>query len=265
MPRRFTILGCGSSPGVPRIGGDWGSCDSTNPKNRRRRASLLVEQISDDGGKTTIVIDTGPDFRDQMIDAGIGSADAVLYTHAHADHIHGIDDLRSFVINTKSRVPIWADEFTSERLHDGFHYCFESPEGSQYPPILIENRIIAGKEFVITGEGGDIPIFPFEQCHGSIHSLGFRFGDLAYCSDVSDFDSRALPHLTDLSVLIIDTLQYRPHPSHLTLDQSLDWIAQLSPSRAILTHMHTPLDYAEVQSKTPSNVEPAYDGLVLEL
>ncbi|MFD0917983.1 MBL fold metallo-hydrolase [Pseudahrensia aquimaris] len=261
---RFTILGCGSSPGVPRIGDDWGKCDPTNPKNRRRRAALLIERITDHG-KTTVIVDTGPDFRAQMLDAGVGTADAVIFTHAHADHIHGIDDLRSFVINSRERVNIWADEPTSERLHEAFGYCFETPKGSNYPPILIENRIVPGEPFQIDGEGGSIIILPYEQDHGSIISLGFRIGSLAYSSDVSAWDDRALPHLNELEVLIIDALQYREHPSHFSLDQALGWIDKLKPKRAVLTHMHTPLDYQSVKDATPNHVEPAFDGMVITL
>ena len=260
----FTILGCGSSPGVPRIGGDWGNCDPNNPKNRRRRASLLIEKFGADG-KTVVVVDTGPDFREQMIGANIGSADAVIYTHSHADHIHGIDDLRSFVINTRERVQVWADKVTSDRLHESFGYCFKTPEGSYYPAILEEHRITAGKPFVIEGKGGSIEIMPFEQLHGGIISLGFRIGALAYCSDVSGFDERALPHLNDLDIWIIDALQYKEHPSHLNLVQTLEWIDKLKPGRAILTHMHTPLDYQTVMNETPDHVEPAYDGMILKI
>jgi len=261
---KFTILGCGSSPGVPRIGGDWGNCDPENPKNRRRRASLLVEQINN-AGTTRVVVDTGPDFRDQMISANVGSADGVLFTHAHADHIHGIDDLRSFFINARARVDVWADEPTSLKLHESFGYCFRSPEGSQYPPILRENRITPGQVISISGQGGALPIMPFEQSHGSISSLGFRFGSLAYCSDVSALDERALPHLQDLDIWIVDALQYREHPSHFSLAQALSWVEKLKPKRAILTHMHTPLDYETVRLETPDHVEPAFDGMTVEL
>ena len=262
--RRFTILGCGSSPGVPRIGNDWGNCDPTNPKNRRRRASLLVEQFGENG-KTTIVVDTGPDFREQMLSAGVDSADAVIFTHSHADHIHGIDDLRSFVINRRERVQVWVDERTSIKLHESFGYCFQTPEGSSYPPILEENRITAGEKFSITGQGGNIDILPFDQPHGNIDSLGFRFDDLAYCSDVSRLDERALPHLENLDCWIVDALQYREHPSHFSLQQTLEWINKLKPKRAVLTHMHTPLDYETVRSETPDHVDPAFDGMVIEL
>ncbi|MEP1206398.1 MAG: MBL fold metallo-hydrolase [Rhizobiaceae bacterium] len=261
---RFTILGCGSSPGVPRIGDDWGNCDPNNPKNRRLRASLLIEKFGLDG-KTVVVVDTGPDFRQQMLNSGISAADGVIYTHAHADHIHGIDDLRSFLINRREIVDIWADAATSERLHQAFGYCFNTPEGSSYPPILSEHRIVAGCSFQIDGPGGAIEILPFEQAHGDIFSLGFRIGDLAYCSDVSGLDERALPHLNNLDVWIIDALQYRTHRSHFSLEQTLEWIEKLKPQRAVLTHMHTPLDYQTVMDETPKHVVPAYDGMTIDL
>ncbi len=261
---RFTVLGCGSSPGVPRIGDDWGNCNPLNPKNRRRRASLLVEKFGTDG-KTVVVIDTGPDFREQMLSAGISEADGIVYTHPHADHIHGIDDLRSFVINRRERVTIWADALTSDRLHEGFGYCFQTPEGSTYPPILEEQRITASVPFTIRGKGGAIELLPFEQIHGKIRSLGFRIGTLAYSSDVSDLDERAISHLDGLDVWIVDALQYREHPSHFSLGQTLDWIDRLKPNKAILTHMHTPLDYDTVQAETPDSVEPAYDGMQIIL
>jgi phosphoribosyl 1,2-cyclic phosphate phosphodiesterase len=264
--RRFTILGCGSSPGVPRITGDWGDCDPTNPKNRRTRSALLVEQIAPDGGRTTVVIDTGPDFREQMIAAKVENIDAVLYTHAHADHLHGIDDIRGFVLYHHRQVPIWADPYTMDRIREGFGYCLQSPPGSMYPPIVTANLIDpVDRPVVISGAGGSIPFRPLLQIHGSIHSLGFRVGDFAYCSDVSDFPAQTVEKLSGLSVLVIDALQYRYHSSHLSLSQSLDWIARLMPARAVLTHMHIPLDYAAVQRETPDHVEPAFDGLTIEL
>ncbi len=262
--RRFTVLGCGSSPGVPRIGNDWGNCDPKNPKNRRRRASFLVEQFGQNG-TTTVVIDTGPDFREQMLSANVEAADAVIFTHSHADHIHGIDDLRSFVLNRRKRVEVWTDERTSFHLHTSFGYCFSTPEGSGYPPILEENRITAGARFKVSGQGGELDILPFEQIHGGIHSLGFRFGNVAYSSDVSDLDERALPHLENLDYWFVDALQYREHPSHFSLQQSLQWIEKLQVKQAILTHMHTPLDFDTVMSETPDHVVPAYDGMTIEV
>lgn len=263
--QRITMLGCGSSPGVPRINGDWGACDPENPKNRRRRASLLVEQFAADGGQTTIVIDTGPDFRDQMISAGVSRLDAAIYSHEHADHLHGIDDLRGYVMVQGSRMPVFADTVTMARLHEGFGYCFETPEGSQYPPI-VEPRLIEGPGYpiVVEGAGGPLTLTPFEQTHGGIISLGFRFGDIAYCSDVSGFPKATVAMLQGLDVLIIDALQYRTHPSHFSLGEALEWIERLRPARAVLTHMHVPLDYDSVLAETPDNVEPGYDLMTFE-
>jgi len=264
--RRFTILGCSSSPGVPRLNGDWGDCDPTNPKNRRLRASFLIEQIAPDGGRTVVVIDTGPDFREQMIAAGVQHVDAVLYTHAHADHLHGIDDLRGYFIMQHKRIPIHADAFTMARIRQGFGYCLETPAGGNYPPIVLPRLIESLDEpILIGGAGGDIAVMPHRQIHGDIDSLGFRFGNVAYCSDVSDFPAESVAKLRNLDVLIIDTLQYRYHPSHLSLEQSLSWIESLAPRRAILTHMHTPLDYATVMAQTPDHVEPAFDGMAFEV
>lgn len=263
--RRFTILGCGSSPGVPRITGDWGACDPANPKNRRTRAAFLVEQFGPEG-VTTVVIDTGPDFRAQMIAAGVESIDAVLYTHAHADHIHGIDDIRGFVLHNHKQVPIWADTVTMDRIRDGFGYCLKTPVGSMYPPIVTENLIDPmDAPVTIEGRGGAITFQPLLQVHGSIHSLGFRIGNVAYCSDISDFPDETVPHLAGLDMLVIDALQYRYHASHLSLSQALEWIERLKPTQAILTHMHVPLDYETVQKETPAHVEPAYDGLSFEV
>jgi phosphoribosyl 1,2-cyclic phosphate phosphodiesterase len=263
--RRFTILGCSSSPGVPRISGDWGACDPRNPRNRRTRAAFLIEQISPDGGITTVVIDTGPDFREQMIKAGVASIDAVLYTHPHADHIHGIDDLRGYFHNSHRRIPIHADQFTMDRIREAFRYCLETPPGSNYPPI-VDPVIIESLDrgFAVDGPGGPIRFLPHLQRHGDIHSLGFRIGDVAYCSDISDFPPETVGKLQNLDVLIIDALQYKFHPSHLSLEQSLGWIEALKPRRAILTHMHTPLDYDTVMAETPDHIEPAYDQMHFE-
>jgi phosphoribosyl 1,2-cyclic phosphate phosphodiesterase len=261
---RLTILGCGSSPGVPRIIGDWGNCDPTNPKNRRRRAAAMVERVSDNG-TTRVVIDTGPDFRDQMLMAGVQRIDAVVYTHPHADHIHGIDDLRGFVLEQKQLIEIHADKPTLDRLQEAFGYCFKTPLGSSYPPIVRAHEIEHSEPVVIEGEGGALTFLPLPQIHGDIISLGFRIGPLAYCSDVSHFPPSTAELMNDLDVLVIDALQYRPHPSHLSLAEALDWIERLQPKRAVLTHMHVPLDYAAVAAETPDHVEPAWDGMVIEI
>ena len=257
------MLGCGSSPGVPRPNGDWGACDPNEPKNRRRRSALLVQRISDDGA-TTVVVDTGPDFREQMIDARVTHIDGVVYTHAHADHIHGIDDLRSFVLATKKRAQIYADERTFAHLTSAFNYIFERQKGSDYPPIVDTHMIETGKEFTIMGKGGSIALTPFGLQHGPLRIKGFRIGGLAYCTDVSGFPDKTLPFVTGVDVLIIGALQHEPHPSHLSLGQALEWIDRLKPKRAVLTHMHIPLDYQTVLLETPDHVEPGYDGLVVE-
>jgi phosphoribosyl 1,2-cyclic phosphate phosphodiesterase len=264
--RRFTILGCASSPGVPRITGDWGACDPSNPRNRRTRTSMLVEQFADDCALTSVVIDTGPDFRSQMVAVGAQDLHAVVLTHAHADHLHGIDDIRSFVYKNQHRMPVWGDPITMERVLEGFGYCFETPEGSSYPPIG-RSKIIPDLDsvFEVEGPGGSIPFLPLWQQHGDSHSLGFRMGDIAYCTDVSDFPDASVEKLRDLDILVIDCLQYKHHPSHLSLSQALEWIERIAPKRAILTHMHIPLDYETVKRETPAHVEPAYDGMRFEV
>ncbi|WAX93426.1 MBL fold metallo-hydrolase [Aminobacter sp. NyZ550] len=261
---RLTILGCGSSPGTPRITGDWGACDPTNPKNRRTRAAAMVERISDTG-VTRVVIDTGPDFRAQMLAAGVRHIDGAVYTHPHADHIHGIDDLRGYVLERGSLVDIWADVFTLDRLKQAFGYCIETPPGSSYPPIVRPHAIAHDQPFVITGEGGALTFLPLPQIHGDIISLGFRVGPLAYCSDVSDFPDATVTLIMGLELLVVDALQHRPHVSHLSLSEALEWIGKLKPSKAVLTHMHVPLDYAAVMDATPAHVEPAYDGMTIEM
>ena len=260
---KFTILGCGSSPGVPRPNGDWGACDPLEPKNRRRRASLLVERISENG-RTTVVIDTGPDFREQMISAKVNHIDGVVYTHAHADHIHGIDDLRTFVITQRQTIPVYCDDRTFVRLMESFGYCFETPIGSNYPPIVKRHTISAGTPFEVFGEGGAIRFEPFTLEHGSITILGFRIGNFAYCTDTSNIPETSIPALQNLDCLILDALQYIYHPSHLSLEQALEWIEQLKPKHAVLTHMHIPLDYQTVMAETPDHVEPGHDGYIFQ-
>jgi phosphoribosyl 1,2-cyclic phosphate phosphodiesterase len=262
---RFTVLGCGSSPGVPRIGGDWGACDPKNPKNRRRRCSLLAQRISRRGGFTNVLVDTSPDLREQALAAGIGTLDGVLFTHPHADHIHGIDDLRGFVMNMQRRVDLYADPPTMARLKAGFGYCFETPAGSEYPPLATAHSIAAGVPVTIEGKGGALTLLPISQVHGRISSLAFRFGGLAYSPDASGFGTEAERQLENLDVWILDALRPRPHPSHLSLAEALQWIERLKPKRAILTHMHVDLDYETLKRELPENVEPAYDGMVIEL
>lgn len=257
----FRILGCGSSPGVPRIGGDWGQCDPKNPKNRRRRASLLVTRRDEAGRITRLLVDTGPDLRDQMLDAGVDWVDGVLLTHAHADHIHGIDDLRAFVLNRRRRVAVHMDAPTSERVRMAFDYIFRTPHGSSYPPIADEHRLEDGRPVTIDGPGGPITAVPFRQDHGDITSLGFRFGAVAYSPDVSAIPPAAEPFVSGLDVWILDALRWTPHPSHFSVDQALEWITRAGARRGILTHMHIDLDYRILKQQLPSHVEPAWDGL----
>jgi len=261
---RLTILGCGSSPGVPRPTGDWGSCDPANPKNRRKRAAALVERISETG-ITRVVVDTGPDFREQMITAKVSTIDAVVLTHGHADHIHGIDDLRSYFLDTRKLIDVYADQETFLRVDQAFGYCYRTPSGSSYPPILRDCRIQHFEPFTVTGKGGALTFEPLPQQHGDIISLGLRIDNIAYCSDVSDYPDETAARLRGLDWLVIDALQYRSHPSHLSLPEALGWIERLQSKRAVLTHMHVPLDYDTVQRETPEHVTPAYDGLVIEV
>ena len=258
----FTILGCGSSGGVPRIGGLWGACDPKNPKNVRRRCSLLVERITETG-KTQVLIDTSPDMRQQLLDAGVTNLDAVLMTHGHADHVHGIDDLRPLVFARRKRMPVWADAPTQHRLLEGFQYAFKQPEGSLYPPIL-DLHMING-DVVIEGTGGPITFKPFLVGHGSIDALGFRIGGLAYLPDVAEIYDDAWPVLQGLDVWIVDALRREPHHTHAHLDQTLDWITRAAPKHAVLTDMHIDLDYETVRAETPDHIEPAFDGMQLRL
>lgn len=257
---RITILGCGSSGGVPRLGGHWGDCDPENPKNTRRRCSLLVEKEGENG-TTSVLIDTSPDLRAQLLDAGVGQLDAVLYTHAHADHVHGLDDLRMIVYNTRTRLPVYADGPTTNDLLNRFGYAFVQPPGSAYPPILDINSIDG--DVVIDGAGGAITFTPFEVTHGNIDALGFRIGDVAYLPDVSDIPEAIWPMLEGLNTWIIDALRRTPHPSHSHLSNTLEWIARAAPRRAVLTNMHIDLDYQTVADETPEHITPAYDGLTL--
>lgn len=259
---RFTILGCGSSGGVPRLGGIWGACDPNNPRNRRRRCSLLVERTTADG-TTRVLIDTSPDMRQQLLDAEVGTLDAVVFTHGHADHVHGIDDLRMIVFNQKERLPVWADGPTQERLYGSFGYAFTQPKDSPYPPIL-DMHTIDG-EVEICGAGGRVVLRPFRVDHGSIDALGFRIGGLAYLPDVANIYDDAWPALADLDIWIVDALRRTPHPTHAHLERALEWIERVGPRQAVLTNMHVDMDYETVLAETPDHVAPAYDGMTLTL
>jgi phosphoribosyl 1,2-cyclic phosphate phosphodiesterase len=262
VTQTVTILGCGSSGGVPRVAAGWGRCDPHEPRNRRRRCSILVERKGE-GGVTRILVDTGPDLREQLIDADVRHLDAVLYTHEHADHTHGIDDLRPLAIQSRSRVDVWCDQRTSDFLNLRFSYVFQTPPGSDYPPILDEHRLEAGRPVVIEGAGGPIEALPIELVHGRDPALGFRFGDLAYTPDVNAVPDVAVAALEGLDVWIIDALRDTPHPTHFSLDDALGWIRRLKPRRAVLTNLHTDLDYATLKARLPESVDVAFDGMVI--
>jgi phosphoribosyl 1,2-cyclic phosphate phosphodiesterase len=265
MTLTFTILGCGSSGGVPRPALGWGACNPDNPKNRRRRCALLVERTNDRGGKTSLLIDTPPDLREQLLDAGVNALDAVLYTHEHADHTHGVDDLRPFFIHRRRRVDVYLDEPTSRAMHARFGYCFASPPGSEYPPIVSEHRLTPGRAVTIEGEGGPITALPFLQEHGDIASLGFRIANVAYSADLNGMPEDSIRALAGLDVWIVDALRLTPHPSHFSLTDALAWIERIRPAEAILTNMHGDLDYEATAKAVPAHVRPAYDGLKITL
>jgi phosphoribosyl 1,2-cyclic phosphate phosphodiesterase len=252
------ILGSGSSGGVPRGDGDWGACDPSEPRNRRRRCSLLARRHGAEG-VTTAVIDTSPDLREQMLSARVSHIDAVLYTHDHADQTHGIDDLRVFAVQARARIPAWMDVATYKALMERFRYIFESVEG--YPAILDAHLIPHhGEHWAVRGAGGEIPIVTFDQAHGPIRSVGYRLGSVAYSSDVSDIDEAALDAVRGCDLWIVDALRWTPHPTHAHVDQALSWISRAQVKRAVLTNLHIDLDYETLFASLPNGVEVAYDG-----
>ncbi len=261
---RYTILGCGSSGGVPRADGNWGACDPAEPRNRRRRCSLLVQRVSHSGPETTVVIDTSPDFREQAISAQVQRLDGILFTHDHADQTHGLDDIRAFALNQRARIPAWMDAATWARLHQRFGYIFDSVGG--YPAIC-DHRAIPGLgvRFDVDGPSGPVSVVAFDQEHGEIRALGFRIGDLAYSPDVNGLPESAFDALEGIDTWIVDALRYTPHPTHANLETALRWIERVKPRRAILTNMHIDMDFNRLRGELPANVEPAFDGLTVEL
>lgn len=249
---RVTVLGCGTSGGVPRIGGHWGVCDPDEPRNRRRRSSIAVEACG-----SRVLIDTTPDLREQCLDAEIDRVDAVLYTHEHADHVNGIDDLRAFMILQGERVPAYGNALTMELLSQRFDYIFQGSGG--YPPICA-GHVIDGPFRV-----GGMPVTPFSQRHGGMETLGFRIGDFAYSTDLNGLPDASKELLRDLDVWIVDALKPTPHPTHAHLPQTLAWIEELRPRQAYLTHMTWDMDYRTLLDELPEGVAPAYDGLVIDL
>lgn len=266
MTTTLRILGCGSSGGVPRLGGQWGHCDPSNPKNARTRCSLLVTKTGEHG-VTRVLIDTSPDMRQQLLNAEVGELDALIYTHAHADHVHGLDDIRMIVQTMRQRMQVWADADTSNQLLARFAYAFVQPKGSNYPPICDLNTIKG--DVTIEGAGGPIVFTPIEVEHGTIDALGFRIGGAtggaAYLPDVSDIADNVWPLLENLDLWIVDALRRAPHPTHAHLEKTLGWIERVKPKHAVLTNMHNDLDYDTLAGETPDHIEPAFDGLTLRL
>ncbi|MCI4645689.1 MAG: MBL fold metallo-hydrolase [Hyphomonadaceae bacterium] len=261
---RMTLLGTGSSGGVPRIGDDWGVCDPNEPRNRRLRCSALVERFNGESSRPTrVLIDTAPDLREQFLAAGILELDGVVYTHDHADQSHGIDDLRPVAYQMGQRLPVYLDAQTAATLVRKFDYCFEGRGG--YRPILeAQPPIREGEPFQVEGPGGPIQILPLRQVHGMITSLGFRIGDMAYCNDVSDLSPESLESLEGVHTFIIDALRRTPHVSHAHLAQSLSWAEQIGAAHTVLTNLHIDMDYRALLAELPDGAEPAYDGIVLE-
>lgn len=260
----LTILGSGSSAGVPRPALGWGACDPTNPKNRRRRCSAMVERIGENG-ITRVVIDTSPDLREQLIDANVDHIDAVFLTHEHADQTHGMDDLRSVVLHQKRRIPTYLNQSTANDINQRFSYCFESPPGSSYPPILERRSIEAGESETVDGKGGPITLTAFLVQHGSIPALGYRIGNAAYTPDLNGIPPESFAALENLDLWVVDGLRYTPHSSHFSVSDALHWIERFKPRRAVITNMHANLDYEELRGKLPAGVVPGYDGMRLEL
>lgn len=258
----ITILGSGSSGGVPRADGNWGACDPANPLNRRSRCSLLVRRAGEDppGGWTTVLVDTSPELRQQCAAAGARRMDGVLFTHDHADQTHGIDDLRAFALTQRRRVPCWMDEATEGQLKHRFGYIFEDQHG--YPAICEARRLPAsGEPFSIDGPSGPVPVVGYDQDHGFMPSLGFRFGPVGYSSDLVRMPESAFEVLAGVEVFIVDALRDTPHPTHAHVALALEWIARIKPRRAILTNLHIDLDFEDLRRRLPEGVEPAYDGL----
>lgn len=266
MKLRATILGSGSSGGVPRIGNHWGACDPAEPLNRRTRCSMLVEQWDDDPAERTVVlIDTSPDMREQLLRTDTDWADGVLYTHDHADQANGIDDLRMLALNRRRRVDVWMDKATTATLTSRFSYCFTQLPGSGYPAILNHHLIEAPlAPIAVEGPGGTVTAIPFDQDHGEIRSLGFRIGPLAYSSDLVDLPEESFGAVEGVECWVVDALRYTPHPSHAHVDKAVGWIERISPKLGVLTNLHIDLDYRKLAAELPEGIIPAYDGMVLE-
>lgn len=255
---RVTILGCGGSSGTPAVDWGWGKCDPSNPRNYRLRPSILVEE-----GETRILVDTSPDLRQQLLNAEVTRLNAVLFTHYHADHLNGIDDLRP--INRVMNAPLdaYGDKETLSVIDERFGYVFEPlavDAKVYYKPTLIPRTLSDMDVFQV----GDIEIATFVQDHGYCDTLGFRFGPIAYTTDVVELPEHAFDMLDGIEVWIIGTLADNPHPTHVHVDKALEWVERVKPKRGVFTHLSGLFDYDALNARLPSHVEPAYDGMVIE-
>lgn len=255
---KAVVLGSGGSSGTPAIDWGWGGCDPDDPRNRRSRPSILVEHET-----TRLLVDTAPELRLQLLAAGVERVDAVLYTHAHADHLHGIDDLRAINRVINAPLPTYADARTIDIIAVRFPYVFEPLDAGArfyYKPTLTPHVISDGDAFHV----GTIPVVAFEQNHGFSKTLGFRFGALAYTTDVVELSDAAFAVLAGVEVWIIGVLTDRPHPTHCDVDKALTWVERVRPAQAFLTHLGTDMDHEILAARLPEGVEPAWDGLVVK-
>lgn len=240
------------------MGGVWGRCDPDEPKNRRRRPALLVQSAD-----ATLLVDAGPDLRQQLLDAGVSRIDAVLFTHAHADHCHGLDDLRPLVYRQDAPIPAFGDVATMAALRERFDYAFASSRttGAFYSALMSDHTIEPRKPFQAAG----FECLAIAQDHGTMPTVGYRIGPIGYSPDAVDIDQAGLNVLAGVDLWVVDCLRYEPHPTHAHFDRTLSWIEQVQPGRAVFTHMNHTLDYHDVRSRCPERVEPGYDGMVISL
>lgn len=263
MKTKITILGCGTAGGVPSLARGYGLCDPLNPKNNRLRTSLLVER-----GQTRLLVDTSPDLRFQLLKTGINTVSAVLFTHDHADHLHGIDDLREINRSTGHKIPVYAHQDTMKTIEERFSYVFAKNEDQNeileppiYQPHLLKKIVIEDREFII----GDFKIKGFIVSHGWQDVMAYRFDNIVYLTDVIKIYNWQADYLKAIEVLIVGCVSYRPHPIHANIATVLEWVERLKPKRTVLTHMGSSLDYDRLSSELPLGVEPAFDGMVIEV
>ncbi|WP_300529834.1 MBL fold metallo-hydrolase [Maricaulis sp.] len=267
---RLTILGSGSSGGVPRANGDWGACNPANPKNRRRRCAALIEaarsaeDLAAGERVTRVAIDTSPDFREQMISARVPRLDGVVITHDHADQTHGLDDLRAFALLQRQRIPVWMDEPSAKSLTSRFGYAFQAPAGSPYPAILDARSMPEpGSAVKVDGPGGTVEIIPFDQEHGAIRSLGFKIGAIAYSADINALPDESAAILNQIGCWVVDALRHEPHGTHFSVSDALSALDAVSAQQGVLTNLHITLDYDALSAELPDHISSAYDGMTI--